>query len=824
MMNFVFPPAVQAAIEAGKYVQVFTSAGVPIGMARDAATGQFAAHAVGAALNNSPLSPLVSPVQLAMGGLQMYQNHMGFQAVQTSLGVLQATTAVIGVGVAAGVALSAVNLHQTLKLKKAVERLEVKVENGFINLEQLLKGQGAEIKQLISEVVADIKFENHRLVLVRAYGLFNQAIQRMRSALQIQDINRRNAEIDAARGMLFEALADYKNPHLLEETCAAGQLRRLECSWAIEQSIIGTYQVQNEFGAAGDRLAQLQDEIRQDGLRIIDACDSDDELDFLFPEITRIHNHDLVLLDTWQNQIEWTKALPASELKQLQSADFSKSNSAVIGEQKSATTALGVPDEQLFYENLRPKSHFYALRTQLELMLDRQRREDYESYIIKQGQIAGHKSLVLSNLEKASDLAVANLFYYFRIRDESEDELELEFDGTTTDTNTPTVVAESSASDRVKQKNPETTEASLEEDSQAIKKFGLTPEQTRIMFSYQYHLVQADIDNQSNNEVKNTLKQEFLRGFQGDMDNHSEPVKKILKQEWLRNWENSTTLFLNSQIAPETPHNSSLNLITDFECLKNSVKSHLISPGNQLTRYLILLEVTLFQPYYPLGESRDEGFKDLKLEQEYTGKLRDFARSLDIDPDCVLRFKSNYKEAIQGIKGGINPWLLGTVGAVVLGVVGIFATPLVVGLLAPILAPGLSGAAAVSAVLAALGGGAIAAGGFGMAGGMAVIVAGGSILGASAGVGVGALFSQSPDTALIQAAKLEVVMREIVVIQKDIRKAQEILKEQRLAIRSIEDQLDELLLNQQKNHKEIENLKRAIEYLKKALERNQGLM
>ncbi|MGB7894040.1 MAG: hypothetical protein WCF82_19350 [Microcoleus sp.] len=159
-----------------------------------------------------------------------------------------------------------------------------------------------------------------------------------------------------------------------------------------------------------------------------------------------------------------------------------------------------------------------------------------------------------------------------------------------------------------------------------------------------------------------------------------------------------------------------------------------------------------------------------------------------------------------------------------LGVVGIFATPLVVGLLAPILAPGLSGAAAVSAVLATLGGGAIAAGGFGMAGGMAVIVAGGSILGASAGVGVGALFSQSPDTALIQAAKLEVVMREIVVIQKDIHKAQEILKQQRLAIRSLEDKLDELLLNQQKNHKEIENLKRAIEYLKKALERNQGLM
>ena len=318
MMNFVFSPLVEAAIAAGKYVQVYTSAGVPIGMASDAATGQFVAHAVGATVNNSPLSPLVSPMQFVMGGLQMQQTQMGFRAVQASLGVLQATTAVIGVGTFAGVALSAVNLHQTLKLKKAVERLELKVENGFINLEQLLKEQGTEIKQLIFQVVEEMKFENHRLVLVRAYGLFTQAIQRMRSALQLKDVDRRNAEIDGARGMLFEALADYRNSQLLEETCAAGQLRRLECSWAIEQSIIATYQVQNEFGAASDRISQLQENIRQDCLRIIKACDSDDELDFVFPEITRIHNHDLVLLDTWHNQIEWTKALPPSELQQLQ--------------------------------------------------------------------------------------------------------------------------------------------------------------------------------------------------------------------------------------------------------------------------------------------------------------------------------------------------------------------------------------------------------------------------------------------------------------------------------------------------------------------------
>jgi len=40
-----------------------------------------------------------------------------FGDLQTTVGVLQATTAVIGVGTTAGVALSAVNLHQTLKLE-----------------------------------------------------------------------------------------------------------------------------------------------------------------------------------------------------------------------------------------------------------------------------------------------------------------------------------------------------------------------------------------------------------------------------------------------------------------------------------------------------------------------------------------------------------------------------------------------------------------------------------------------------------------------------------------------------------------------------------
>ncbi len=428
-MLFQFSPLIEAGIQAGKYIPVLSN-GVPISMARDAATGQFVAHAIGATVGNSPLSPLLAASQFITSGVQMYQTQRGFvdvmnglQSIQASLGVLQGTTALIGVGTVAGVALTAINLHQTLKLRKEVEQMRLEVKNGFIDLKQALKDQGAEIRQIIEEISQDIKFEQHRIILVRAYGLFIQAMNRFRSAMQLQDTSRRNAEIDGARGMLFEALADYTNPHLLEETCAAGQLRRLECAWIIEQGIITTYQVQDEMSAVSDRISQLQDIVCQDAVGIINSCESHDELNFLFPEITRIYNHDLEVLNSWQNHIDWMRSLPSSELKLLTSADFN--NSDLI---TSQDTNIVAPPEQLIYEDLAGKSHFYSLRDQLLYLFDYELRQQSELYINQQAANAGYKTLVPSNLEQASDLAVANLYYYFKIRDESEETLELPSD------------------------------------------------------------------------------------------------------------------------------------------------------------------------------------------------------------------------------------------------------------------------------------------------------------------------------------------------------------------------------------------------------------
>lgn len=86
-MLFQFPPAIQAGIEAGKYVQAFSN-GIPIAQARDALTGHFVGPAVGIVSNGFSLNPMTVPLDLAMNGFQIHQMNRGFQSLQTSIGVL----------------------------------------------------------------------------------------------------------------------------------------------------------------------------------------------------------------------------------------------------------------------------------------------------------------------------------------------------------------------------------------------------------------------------------------------------------------------------------------------------------------------------------------------------------------------------------------------------------------------------------------------------------------------------------------------------------------------------------------------------------------
>lgn len=407
-MLFAFDSVIQAGINAGKYVQVVTTSGVPIGMARDAVTGQFVAHAVGTVATGG--NPLFAVPLLAIAGFKTYQAHQGFNAIQASLGVLQSTTALIGVGTVATVALSAVNLWQTLKLRQDVKQLKLEVKEGFIDLKQTLSDRTEELKQHLDLVAKDVKFEQQRVEFVKAYGLFLEASNLIQTTLYCDDRQVKNADLANARQTLNEALSIYNNPQFLEETNAAGHLRRVECSWAIEQAIASTYQVQNQFAAARQRISNLENKIRRDSLQVIDRCQTEEELDFLFPELLYIHDRDLPVLESWQVHLDWMRSLSPEEFKGLQAVETPNIEVSELPEDLSSE-----PPEISQYQALKNKSHFRSLYDQMKLMMQPTLRQNFIDYVSEKATELDRPALCSSNLEPASNLTLANLYHYFKL-------------------------------------------------------------------------------------------------------------------------------------------------------------------------------------------------------------------------------------------------------------------------------------------------------------------------------------------------------------------------------------------------------------------------
>lgn len=343
--------------------------------------------------------------------------------------------------------------------------------------------------------------------------------------------------------------------------------------------------------------------------------------------------------------------------------------------------------------------------------------------------------------------------------------------------------------------------------SSPIDDFGLNFEQTRILYSFQYFLVQEDIEKET----------EF--------------VKKRLKRRWLHLWRESIEKFL-ATLDGNNLDESSYSLFTDYSLLEQAVLEVQRAIHKRRALYSITLELVLFTAYAPFGTEEDEEFSKLKLSEQfkpqYIQKLTSFARTIGVESEFTTTVKSKYEEFSNEITGSnSNPFnmLLGALmgGVVVAAVAAAIAIPVIVPLLAPIIAPGLSGAAAISAVLAALGGGAIAAGGFGMAGGMAVIVGGGAIIGAGTGTTISSFFAESPSLAVHEAAKFLVAFKYIILAQKDVDKgeiaqtAQEIIRQQREYINELEKQIDEMQINGD-NPEQVNRLQKVIIYLRKALE------
>lgn len=178
--------------------------------------------------------------------------------------------------------------------------------------------------------------------------------------------------------------------------------------------------MQDELSAVSDRLSFLQDKIRTNCVTIIENCNSQDELEFIYPEISRIHDHDIMILESWQNQTDCMRSLPSQELKLLQSSNFADYNpNAINTKSASITVTLELP-ELILYQELLKKYAPISLYHQLLFMMDSSRRREAELYITERAKIAGYQALNQANLPVASNLVIANIYLYFQLRDDTE--------------------------------------------------------------------------------------------------------------------------------------------------------------------------------------------------------------------------------------------------------------------------------------------------------------------------------------------------------------------------------------------------------------------
>lgn len=338
--------------------------------------------------------------------------------------------------------------------------------------------------------------------------------------------------------------------------------------------------------------------------------------------------------------------------------------------------------------------------------------------------------------------------------------------------------------------------------------FSLTLNQARIMFSIEYALTKHDIENTKNEN------------------------KKRKKEEWLLLWSNSIVDTLQKLQTGQHSDSTELAIyesvpLYDISQLKSEITKELNQNSkNKTWYYLSIMEAALFTAYTPLSEKKEKNNLTFSNQTDFL-KYMVYEHGI-IKSDYVDRVKKAYMDSIKSIKGISKSAVFATT-LVSLASIGIGA--LIAGGSSAAIAvalfgsnfPTLSGAALTSASLAFVGGGAISAGGMGMAGGTAIITGGGALLGGILGTTVSGTVTHTiasvPEFALLQAAKLETAVKEVVLnTQKDIECAKEIMNQISEAI--IEHTKQILSINNPKD-KEKAKLNKSLGYLQKMYKRLQ---
>lgn len=329
------------------------------------------------------------------------------------------------------------------------------------------------------------------------------------------------------------------------------------------------------------------------------------------------------------------------------------------------------------------------------------------------------------------------------------------------------------------------------EKADAMDIFGLTVNQSRLLFSIEKYLVSKDIDKSKNDKDK--------------------------KSEWLVKWEKSILEYLHLE-------DEKVDSLYGLYDIHKQIAEEKSKTDNLTWYYLVIFESVLFHAYSPIDKNIKE-YKNLKYKDQIDDIKEMVIVEGLIDVSFIDDIKDAYDKAVKSISGNnkkafaIVPAIAMTVAVAAL--CSAFAGPIAVMLVGSNFA-GLSGAALTSASLAMLGGGALAAGGAGMAGGTAVIVGGGALLGFATGGTAsvaGITLLSSPEYAVSECAKIEVVILEILnKVQNDKDAAFLALKRFEDSIGALSEYMNDLNPKIKKEKTEKQKLKKSILYMKNTVE------
>ncbi len=290
-------------------------------------------------------------------------------------------------------------------------------------------------------------------------------------------------------------------------------------------------------------------------------------------------------------------------------------------------------------------------------------------------------------------------------------------------------------------------------------------------------------------------------------------LNKDVKNNWVKSW---TNIIINSL------HETEKFLISDKNELTNFIKNELERTSDNSWMDIITLELSVFNPYYPLNCEDDPKY----LKQKYSFRNFDIIFSSMQNYETLKDIQYIYKQYKKNndiLSGKRKKQVIGTtsvaVATVVTGGLAFYFAPQIATFLVGSSFVGLHGAALTSASLAMLGGGALSVGGLGMAGGTMIIAGGGAILGLTAGgltnSATTLLFSNS-DYTLKECSKLLTITKYTILYKyQRVEIANELANQLVNRIQYLEHSSNDIPSDFENRKEIIHGIKKSLKYLNK---------